>query len=394
MTRTNRTQALLAVCVFIFIGLGFAFIRPGLTDYAPYLSFSPDLDGTKALRTLLEREGADVREWRLPPDRLPKAEGQLYVAIDPYTMTQTAGEELTAWASDYGNDVVVLEHVPGPLNPWGTEDSEWTEDEEAQPIKAEPVKENETEAYVTAVGESKETRHEAVVESFLRLTDVGENEVLLKDERGVIAARRSIGQGSVTMALTPEWTQNENILEGEQFELLWSVLGGDSVAGRTIYIDEYHHGYADSPGISQVYPPWLLAAFGQIAAALVIWLWWKGKRFGPAYTPREFRVRRSDETLLAVAGWYRRGKLTRESLGYRVEHLKRALSLKGIGLPGSASAADVALAAKKVLKPETAEALKHVLFRWERTDGAYSEKQWVEDSAVLDEALRTIEGER
>ncbi|WP_274364011.1 DUF4350 domain-containing protein [Paenibacillus thermotolerans] len=394
MTRTNRTQALLAVCVFLFIGLGFAFIRPGLTDYSPYLSFSPDLDGTKALRTLLERQGADVREWRLPPDRLPKAEGQLYVAIDPYKMTQTAGGELTSWASEYGNDVVVLEHVPGPLNPWGTEDSERTGDEEKQPAKAEPVRQDESAAYVTAVGGAGETTHEAIVESFLRLTEVEADEVLLRDERGVIAARKSIGQGSVTMALTPEWTQNENILKGEQFELLWSMLGGESAAGRTIYFDEYHHGYADSPGISQVYPPWLLAAFGQIAAALIIWLWRKGKRFGPAYTPREFRVRRSDETLLAVSGWYRRGKLTRESLGYRVEHLKRALSLRGVGLPGAAKAADIAAAAKPALKPETAEALRNVLLRWEQADGAYSEKRWVEDSAVLDEALRTIEGER
>ncbi|WP_199617102.1 DUF4350 domain-containing protein [Paenibacillus alkalitolerans] len=380
MTRTIRLQAALAVCVFLFIGLGFAFIRPGLTDYRPYLSFSPDVDGTKALRSLLERERAQVREWRFAPDRLPEESGGLYLAIEPDAMTNTAASELERWASEYGNDVVVLESVPGSMGNWKAEQVELPETAGAA-------------ATVTAVGADGEWVYEAAVGSDYRLAGVQENEVLLHDELGVIAARRTVGEGSVTVAVVPEWTQNSGILDGSRFDLLWWMLGA-SVADRAVYVDEYHHGYAVSPGLSQVYPPWLIAAFAQTAIAVVFWLWYKGKRFGPAVTPREFRVRRSDETLLAVAGWYRRGKLTRESLGYRIEHMKRALAARGAGLRHEANAGDILASAKRVLPPKTAEALAGVLDRWERAEAsAYSEKQWLADSAVLDEAVRSLEEE-
>jgi hypothetical protein len=75
MSRSSKLQAALAGCVFLFIALGLALARPGFVDYAPYLSFSPDTDGTKAIRLLMEREGANVKEWRLEPERLPAGAG-------------------------------------------------------------------------------------------------------------------------------------------------------------------------------------------------------------------------------------------------------------------------------------------------------------------------------
>ncbi len=392
MNRSAKLHAALAVCVFLFIGLGLALARPGLPDYPPYLSFSPDRDGTKAMRLLLEREGgASVKEWRLAPERLPEGEGQLYVAIEPYGATMESSDALKAWASQ-GNDVIVFGTMPYPIEDWEIEYAE--EPEEGAGV------------VTAALPDGGVGTYEATVEIDARLTAIDsdrESEIVQRDAAGALAVRQAVGDGSVTVAVTGDWWMNDQVLEGERFELLWLLLGGDALAGRTVFIDEYHHGYATSPGLARVYPPWLIAGLAQAALGLVAWLWWRGKRFGPAYTPRAFLVRRGDETLLAVAGWYRRGRLTFEALDAAVERLRLALQTRG-GAPPSAGAGQLASAVERALegrRPAPA-GLRDVLQRWEALRAAkkaggridYRDKEWIADANILDETMKTLEEER
>lgn len=391
MNRSAKLHASLAVCIFLFIGLGLALIRPGLTDYPPYLSFSPDVDGIKGLRLLLEEEGANVKEWRLPPERLPDGSGQLYIAVQPFGVTHESAKTWREWA-EQGNDVVLFGANPHWIDGWKT-------------VYMDP---DEADGQVTAeFTEGVEETFDAEVSSEIRLKPAEDlpqpvpfgEQVLIWDAEGVLAVKQTAGRGSVTLALTSDWLMNENILEKSHFELTWRLLGGE-VAGRTIYFDEYHHGYSISPGITQVYPLWLLAGLLQAGLAAAAWLWWKGKRFGPVYTPRAFTVRRGDETLLAAAGWYRRGRLSFEALNYEVEHLIGLLQVRS-GVPAHPNAAQIVAGAQRLAegRGQLPKGLPEVLARWEelrRKDEAnepvnYSEKEWLEDSVVLDVTLRMLE---
>jgi hypothetical protein len=394
MSRSSTLHGALAICVFLFIGLGLALARPGLTDYAPYLSFSPDKDGAKAFRLLLELEGAKVKEWRLAPEQLPGGTGQLFLAIEPFGVTHESSMEWVRWA-EQGNEVVVFGSYPSLIEDWK---SIATDSEEADGRVTATQKDGVSVVLEAEAG--TDIRLELLTNEEERLP-----EVRLRDKAGVLAVRQAVGEGHITISVTGDWLMNEHVLEGDRFEALWLLLDGESLAGRTVYFDEYHHGYSVSPGITQVYPMWLLAALGQAALGALAWLWWRGKRFGPAYTPRTFRVRRGDETLLAVAGWYRRGRLTFEALDQSVERLRRSLQTRG-GVPAGAGAGQLFEATVRVLEcrqpvASSSAPLRGVLEKWEmlKRDSVnglrivYRDKEWLEDSAVLGEVLKTLEEE-
>lgn len=387
MNRTSKLYGGLVVCIFLFMALGLALSRPGLPDYAPYLSFSPDRDGVKGLRLLMEQQGAAVSEWRLAPERLSEtAEGAMFVSVEPFGVTQESVEQLVAWA-ERGNEVVVFggAMADGLLTDW-------------QQVYVDSA---EADGEVFAVDSAgREMAVVAVVDSEWRLEPAAASAggVLVRDALGALAVREPVGQGAVTVAVVPAWLTNERVLEGQHLELAWMLLGGERWDGRTVYVDEYHHGYSVSPGLLQVYPVWLVAALGQAALAVAAWLWWRGKRFGPAYTPRAFVVRRGDETLLAVAGWYRRGRLTVDALEQSVARLARVLQTRG-GVPAEPSAEQLLGAVRRTLaergREAPVEALRDVLQRWEslRREGKreYGEKAWLADSMVLDETIRALE---
>jgi hypothetical protein len=152
----------------------------------------------------------------------------------------------------------------------------------------------------------------------------------------------AMGAGHLTMVLTPEWLTNERILAHSHFELVWPLFAHP---WSTVWLDETHHGYGTTPGLPAVYPAWIKLAALQLGLALLAWLWLRGKRFGPVYTPRAWTVRRGDETLLAVAGWYERLGFSREALSHQQLHLRQLL-FERWGLSPSATAQQAANAAR------------------------------------------------
>jgi len=444
LSRTSKLYAALAVCVFLFVALGLALLRPGLPDYAPYLSFSPDTDGVKAVRLLLEERGASVVEWRLPPDRLSNGRGETYVAVEPAGMTTASVERLLRWA-ERGNEVIVFGRTGVRfLDGWKAIYAETPEAEEIAVV----VREDGRETIASAITESglrlahdpnagergdaagggdeassddgapngEATSNRGATSNGEAASNgeatsngeaVSDGEALLRDEAGALAVRQAVGQGFVTVAVSPEWLRNDTVPERSHLELVWRILGGsDAIASRTIYFDEYHHGYAASPGIAQVYPAWLLAAAAQLALAAVAWLWWKGKRFGAAYAPRSFVVRRGDETLLAVAGWYRYGRLADRSLAHAVGRLRAVLQTR-VGVPPHAGAEQLAAAAERALRDRPADpsrmaALRDALRRWETAardeagtgKPAYGETEWLADCIAIGETIRTLEEDK
>ncbi|WP_134684462.1 DUF4350 domain-containing protein [Brevibacillus migulae] len=365
----------LSVAILLFLSIGYWGIKPERIDYPAYLSFSPDKDGIKAFRLLLEKKGKAAKEWRQSWRFLPQEQGQALLVIEPGPLQPGEQEAIMDWVAE-GNDLILFQQDPELTELFTIEytaepDTLWSDVEVMEPEDGGIEK--------------------ASVETDARLLGDDDITALLADEYGILAARKEVGAGSVTLFLTPEWLQNENILEHGHFELLWPYLQG---AYTAVWFDEFHHGYQQQPGLLAVYPEWLLFITVQIALALLLWIWWKGKRFGPVYTLREWVVRRGDETMLAVAGWYERRRLAKDACRHQEQYLRRLFQEKW-GLPAAASDQEVVRAAKNRWDDHAVSRLGALLKRLQdiQTEKRYGGAELIRDSKWIDEIISRLEKE-
>lgn len=387
MLRRNSQLLGLALAIAAFVLVGLALARPDAGSEPPYASSNAHPSGVKGLFTLLEEQHVPVRAWKKPWTALPDTDGQALIVIEPRGLGAAEVETIREWA-EAGNEVLVLED-----DPWQWEDFALTEaaagiDGDAGLAEAGgavpvPIR-------IVAGHSSGETLSGAIASPY-RLKPDEKLEPLLADERGIVAGRIAYGSGSVTMLLVPEWASNGRIMQWSHFELLWPQL---PLAAQAVWFDDYHHGLQQLPGMLSVYPAWLLAVLLQLSFGVLLWLWQKAVRFGPAYEPREWTVRRGDETLLAAAGWYDRRKLTREAIGHQARYI-RSLLRQRWGVPLQATEQQVLAAARRRWSAREAEELAALLQRLREAERqpAYPVKQLVQDSRLADPIIRKLEKE-
>jgi len=357
----NKHVIGLAVSVMLFIGLGLMVLKPQPEQMAPYVSFSANVDGTKGVIALLGEKQAPLKTWKRSWGELPAGKGQALLVVEPDAPPEDEWAKLLEWV-ERGNELLLFSRNLGAGEVFRTERSDAL-----------------SGTAIVMRQDGKETA-ERMVEVRIKqriILEDGDIE-LLRDSSGVIAARRPYGEGAIIAAVTPEWLTNENVLKHDHFELVWPWLVGDG--SRTVlWVDEYHHGYMDTRGFLAVYPAWLVAACAGLAVSLLLWLWQRGKRFGPAYTPRAWTVRRGDETLQAVAAWYERRRFKSEALAHQARALRRLL-LARWGLPLEASPEEAMRLAKDRLSEVQAVKLERLLRhaqaleRGAGTDGAFVER--------------------
>ncbi|CAJ1002110.1 DUF4350 domain-containing protein [Brevibacillus aydinogluensis] len=378
MGTVAKYRLALAAAVLLLSVLGWLFINPAAPSYPPYVSFSPQPTGLKAVATLLGEKRSGVKEWRQAWRFLPSGSGQLLIVVEPLQVTDIEREDILRWVES-GNDLVVFEK-----NPTGWEEADLSA---VSAGEAGDEAKKERPIYTSIPGQSGT----GLVYAHKRLDDTSGMEKLLSDDLGIIAGRTKVGAGTVTLFLVPEWLTNEQVMNHSHFELIWPYLQGD---WSVIWLDEYHHGYRQQPGMLAVYPGWLVAALAQLGLVLLFWLWRKGKRFGPVYTLREWTVRRGDETLLAVASWYERRRLTLDALKIREAYLRQVMQERW-GLHTRASSAEIAAAARARWSEAEAAALISLLDRIERAkaEGRCSLKQLVAESRMLDDMTERVEKE-
>lgn len=374
----KRERAGIVVIVILFVIAAFFFIRPESPKYPPFVSMSPAPAGVKGLYVLMEESGINVKSWRRSWSTLPDANGHALIVIEPGQVAQEERERLLAWI-ERGNDVIWLEQHP----------EGWTEALDHRALLSETAKADISRiSRVEDVTRSDSRQYEAVIHSPFRIADEAGFEPLLRDEYGTIAARLTIGEGTLSLFVVPRWMQNETILEHHHFELLWPHL---KQPWDAVWFDDYHHGYRDAGGFINVYPDWMLALFIQLVLAVLLWLYAGAIRFGPAYTPREWKVRRGDETMLAAASWYERKKLTKDAIGWQRQFV-RELIRERWGVGPEASEQQVLAAARANADKKTVEQLAQLLQRWENIDQlhSYPPKMFFEDSRLADEIIRNL----
>ncbi|WP_138416767.1 DUF4350 domain-containing protein [Aquibacillus sediminis] len=299
-----RAWMWLASFLIVFLVVSLLVSSPQPKEYPDYASDSPSPTGVKGLYTYLD----DVSRWSSSPELLATlGNNQLLVMVEPYFIPETP--EMKAYMDfiETGNTILLLHS-----NPKGMFD-----------IDTSYIMEQAIEPTVVfnKVGE----KYDAEVDSFVRLKTKDRDESLLYDDRGTIALKRSYGEGALIVANTPKWVTNEELLNQDHLSLVQLLLQLGTNTGENILFDEYIHGAKNTSNLTTLYPRWLLVLGLQCILLTFIWLWYRGKRFGPIFIAREETVRFNDERLKALAAWYQRGKRYHDSLVIQADYLKMLL---------------------------------------------------------------------
>ncbi|MCM3115672.1 DUF4350 domain-containing protein [Neobacillus sp. MER 74] len=298
-----RTWIGLVILLGLFLLFSYLSSTPKPKYYPNYVSESPAPGGVKAFYTYVKKE-IEGKEWRHSPDLLStKPDHQLLIMVEPAISFET--EEMKAYINymKAGNTILLLQ-----TNPQGMFD-----------IKTSGTNSSESQKVFT----QDQTSYRAQIHSTIRLQTKKGDRVLLSDQTGPISVQRSFGKGQLIVSITPEWMTNGNLIKRDHLPLLLYLLNEGK--SNTILFDEYIHSGENAPTVWNVYPMWFLVLVIQMILLMTLWLWLKGKRFGPIFVPREESVRFSDEGLKALTAWYLRGRRYHDSIIIQSEYVKLLL---------------------------------------------------------------------
>lgn len=305
--------------------------RGGLKDYPPYASNSPSPTGSKALFTYIKDQGIKTSRWYHRPEHLSEEENTLLFMIEPFF--QLNEEELAHYKEmmEKGGRILLFSD-----NPRGLFDLDlgFTDiyDEEGDLQYGE-------RSYSLAIDPMESIKAEE------------DDEALLYNQESLQAIERSYGEGSLIVVRSSSILINQNILEEEHAEFITSLFKDVYQEGYQVKFDEYIHESKTINSYVRAYPFWFLVLLIQGAILLILYLLYKGKRFGPIYRPREDYVRFSDESIVALASWHMKGKRYQDSLRIQADYVKQVL-YKNWSIPYQLSWLDSEeLLKKKWLRP-------------------------------------------
>lgn len=274
--------------------------------YPNYVSDSPAPRGVKAFYTYLNKE-MKVKSWTYSPKMLPTGpEKKLLIMVEPSFIPNQ--EEMGAYNRfmEDGNTILLLMG-----NPKGMFDLK------VKPLGMGPTFE------ANKVYDQNKKWYIAGVNSSIRLLPEMNEKQLLYDSGGTIALEQTVGQGQLIVGITPEWMTNDQILSNQSLSLLLYLLNESKT--QTVFFDEYIHTGKSTAALLNVYPKWFLLILLQVILITILWLWYKGKRFGPIFVPREETVRFSDEGIKALTAWYLKGRRYHDSFLIQADYVRLLL---------------------------------------------------------------------
>ena len=157
--------------------------------------------------------------------------------------------------------------------------------------------------------------------SSARLVAKNHDNILLKDNQGILSMKSPYENGRLIVLIEPNWLTNDQILNGDQLAAVIKLF--NTIHPDAVWFNDYIHSSGEQPGLIDIFPGWLVVLFAQGALVLFLLLWFNGKRFGPIDYPREAAIRINDERLRATAAWYMRGHLYLDALRHQEAYLRQ-----------------------------------------------------------------------
>jgi len=313
-------------------------------DYPPYLSTSPSPTGTKALYTYITESDVKTKRWYKTPSDLSKERDSILIMVEPSVIPTKEEQRDYEDFMKNGNQLILFSESFQDLFQIETGfDLSFDEDDEEG-------FHYDGDSYQLMLNKSE----------YIEPID-GDIEFLTDSERAY-GIKRSYGDGELILVHASSFLVNGFITEEENAEFITTFLADVYSEGDQVLFDEYIHDVDNLASYKNAYPFWFIVLLLQGVILTVLWLLYKGKRFGPIYTPREADVRFSDESITALASWHMRGKRYQDSLHIQADYIKQLLYEKW-----------------------------HVPYRlsWQESE-AYIKRKWERDDQAIEQFIKEL----
>lgn len=301
----NKLLLWLGIIVLALVIVSFFGQRNELKQYAPFVSDSPSPSGTKALFTYLSEQGIKTSRWYHQADLLVQEKDSILLMIEPYFIPS---EEEVAYYEEFmekGNTILLFSNQPRDLFEINTSFS---------------TEVDESEEFIY-----KDKSYRLVIDDMESLDPLDDDRILLANDLGVYGLERSYGEGRLVVVKSSNLLRNDNLLVEEHAEFVTDLLDDFYLAGFEVKFDEYIHEAKVVASYIRAYPFWFLVLVLQLFIVSALYLLYKGKRFGPIYTPREELVRFSDESIVALASWHMKAQRYQDSLRIQADYVKQLM---------------------------------------------------------------------
>ena len=282
-----------------------------------YASYSTEEQGTKALYLLLEKLGYEPRRLRTPYLTGLRAEGLAIILVPDQPPIDEAGvQPLLEWLR-VGNTLVF---APGKHGDQLAE-SLGIKLRRGRPLEASIAPRSLTDLTVgiqrlaVRSGDRILTKRTDAVQHF-------------GDSAGGVVISLQEGAGTVIALSDPHLMTNTGIEEGGNLSLLVNILFSYADA-KTVYFDEYHHGFERRPTVLHLFRSTTLGwALLQVTTAVVLLMYSRGRRFGRPKPPRTRGEahRLSVEYVTSLADIYQTARASGAALSNLYERLLRSVS--------------------------------------------------------------------
>jgi hypothetical protein len=349
-----RRYLLLYALIFVALGVVIAVAaRREAREGAPPVPSTYILgpEGYRAAWRLLELSGVPVRRHLAPLDDLPGGQGNLLIVAAPRArpVTELEANSLRAWISS-GNSLLWLTAQGDPLtyDPDVTGRRrvlesvreaearlEWALGVSLDPGDPKREDPEPLERYLPAVPGTALTENvdQVYVGPCMDLGIAGQGwDPVAGTLQGVSIQVRRLGSGRIWLVPTPHLLDNRSLERADNVALLRNVVREELGRGGVVLFDEYHHGYTPSPLAAVPRAPAFRAFLFQGALLLGLYLWARGRRFGPPVPLERDERRPAVEYLHAMAAILRRGGKTREVAGDLVRGFRHRLEARA-GIP-------------------------------------------------------------
>lgn len=354
----------------LLIIASFYLAEPALEEYPAYRVDSPAPDGTKAFYQSLETLSVPVERFTKHPNQLEvDGDTALFLFGPPILMEQHLIDHYLNFVDRGGTIFIVTDQHT-----------------ELFPFNIEPVSLLDESGSINVDGEL----YQAELNSWIRLNASADDQILITDDYGVIALSKSFGSGEIIQMIEPSWFTNELILVKDHLEIIASVLS-DKDFDR-LYFETYHYLTGTKLTVLDITPDPILLLGMILITLVVMYLWLKGKRFGPALSLREQEVRFGDERIRALANWQIKGRNFHEALMTQVNFLKLTI-FERVGIPTSTDMSDYQQVLQRLLVDYTDKSIKEFIDQLEAVldSGHVNKQEFLEWTKRIDQIQRRVE---
>lgn len=318
--RPSPLVLLLAALILLLVILTALSVRPPTGGLPPLSVQSSEPGGGRVLALWLEALGYRVDELDTEPYAVDPGVGALFVLAPQTPFDEAAVDAVAAWVEGGGRLVLVT--VGGQralLERFGLR-VRFAGDRLAEATTAQPL-----------LGQPPVERIRVDTWDFVEGQD-GLAPWLVAGDR-VVLGSRPYGQGQVIVLTALRPLSNEGLAEPESAALALNLVGRIPPGARVAF-DEYHHGFVrgSTRGLWQLLLAnyWGWAVIYAVALSY-LYLWLRGRRFGPPLGATTAARRSVSEYVASLGALYRRAGQRGYVADRLADQLKRDLAT-GLGL--------------------------------------------------------------